>query len=144
MYIDGSFIVKTQGEYKGVPIELFDAIIERISPRRVKVFTSLVKILVIIFIASVTTALMLHMNEFGHIDVLVHVGTTFFICALPKLIEQISDRYNRFANKKLDVEIQKVLNDFVHPEFTERFAGNNSWCEETVCKDSEHSISIQS
>ena len=119
MYIDGSFIVKIQGEYKGVPIELFDAVIERIKPRRVKVFTSLVKILVIIFIASVTTALMLHMNEFGHIDVLVHVGTTLFICALPKLIEQISDRYNRFANKKLDMEIQKVLNDFVRPEFTE-------------------------
>ena len=142
MYIDGSLIVKRQGEYKGVPMELYDAIVERIKPRRVKVFTSLVKILVIVFIASVTTLLMLHLNEFNHIDVLVHVGTTLFICALPKLVEQISNRYNRHANKKLDTEIQKVLNDFVHPDFSESFGANNECCQETMCINSDYSISI--
>ena len=138
MYIDGSSVLKTQDEYKGVPIELFDAVVEKIKPRRVKVFTSLVKILVIIFIAAGTRLLMLRMNEFNHIDVLVHVGTTLFICALPKLVEQISDRYNRHANKILDAEIAKVLNDFVHPDFTE------SSDQVTRSVDPEFSISIQS
>ena len=140
MYIDGSVIVKRQDEYKGVPIELFDAVVEKIKPRRVKVFTSLVKILVIVFIASVTTMLMLHMNEFSHIDVLVHVGTTLFICALPKLVEQISDSNIRHANKKLDTDIQKVLNNYIHPDFTESVCENN---EETMCVNSDYSISFE-
>lgn len=144
MYIDGSLIVKRQGEYKGVPTELFDAVVERIKPRRVKVFTSVVKIIVIVFIASVTLLLMLRMNEFNHIDVLVHVGTTLFICALPKLVEQISNRNNRLANQKLDTEIQKVLNDFVHPDLTESFGVNNERCQETLRGVTDYSISIQS
>ena len=143
MYIDGSFVVKRQGEYKGVPTDLFDAVVERIKPRRVKVFTSLVKILVIIFIAAMTTLLMLHMNEFNHIDVLVHVGTTLFICALPKLVEQISDRYNRHAIKKLDAEIVKILNDFVHPDFTESVGGNNESYQVTQGVNPDFCISVQ-
>lgn len=123
--INESFIVKRHGEYRGVPIDLFDAVVEKIKPRRIKVFTSLVKILMIFFIAAVTTKLMLHMNEFNHIDVLVHVGTTLFICALPKLVEQFSIKFNKRASKQLDNEILSALKEFAYSGLADSVDENN-------------------
>ena len=124
VYIDGSAVVKRRNHYQGVPATVFNEVVERIKPKRVKLFTSLVQMGLIIFITGLTIHLMLFMNRFKHIHVLVHVGTTLFICALPKLIGKVSYKQDKFATRKLDDKILKTLKDFV--SFQDEMSANTS------------------
>lgn len=119
VYWDGSSVVKIQDYYRGVPADLFEEVLERVKPRRIKLFIALTKMAVICFIAGITTELMLAMDNFDQVEILVHVGTTLFICALPKLMEQISSRKDRLASKKLEAIIVDVLKKCVGSDFTE-------------------------
>ena len=103
-------LVKRSGGFKGIRKVLFDEIIEKYCPRRKKVIVSFVKVFIILGVVGLSVHLLMKTNRFQDLHVIMHVGTTLLICALPKIMKSLcSNQNNRIKQIKARAEIKSII-----------------------------------
>ena len=103
------FVVR-QSHYKGIKAWLFNDVIELYFPRRKKVFTSLLQMSIIICILGMSVHLLMQTEKFQELHTIMHVGTTLFICAFPKIVKSMCcSRENKFLQRRQRAEIKVIV-----------------------------------
>ena len=89
-------LVKKLSNCKGIKSRLFFDVIDLYSPIRKKILVSFVLFLSTVYILEMAVHLITQRHEFHELHTIMHVGTTLFVCAFPKIIQSMC----RFANAK--------------------------------------------
>ena len=109
------FVVRNQqidgnGIY-GIPREMFEFLVNHIIPRRVHIFHTVIRFVIIVFILSISIVLMEHLEKFEDISLLVHVFITLFICAIPNIYKSIFSKEK--MKRKMTRKIKNHLRNWI-------------------------------
>ena len=103
-------LVKRSGGFKGIRKDLFDEIIEKYCPRRKKVIVSFLRVFIILGVVGLSVHLLMKTNRFQDLHVIMHVGTTLLICALPKIMKSLcSGQNSKIVQTKARAEIKSII-----------------------------------
>ena len=103
-------LVVRQSHCKGIKVTLYYDVIELYSPRRKKVLTSVLQISVIFCILGMSVHLLMQTDKFQELHTIMHVGTTLFICAFPKIVKSICcSQESKVEQRKRRAEIKIIV-----------------------------------
>ena len=109
------FVVRNQtldgNETYGIPKEMFEFLVEHIRPRRVRIFHTAIRCVIMVFILSISIVLMERFEKFDDISLLVHVFITLFICAIPYIYKSMISKEN--TKQKLTRKLKKHLRGWI-------------------------------
>ena len=103
-------LIKKNGGFKGIRRSLFEEVIEKYCPRRKEVIVSFVKVFIILGVVGLSVHLLMKTNRFQDLHVIMHVGTTPLICALPKIMKALcSGQNSKIKQCKARAEIKRII-----------------------------------
>ena len=109
------FVVRNQtldgNETYGIPKEMFEFLVEHIRPRRVHIFHTVIRCVIMVFILSISIVLMERFEKFDDISLLVHVFITLFICAIPYIYKSMISKER--TKQKLTRKLKKHLRGWI-------------------------------
>ena len=73
----------------GILKQMWEYIIERHQPRRIKVASTILQLTVVISILTISVDLLNRFNKFQELSLVSHVFTVLMICALPKILKSL-------------------------------------------------------
>ena len=95
----------------GIPREMFEFLVEHIRPRRVHILYTVIRVVIMVFILSISIVLMERFKKFEDISLLVHVFVTLFICAIPSIYHSMVSKES--MKQKLTRKIKKHLRGWI-------------------------------
>ena len=107
-------MVLRRSHCKGISSRLFYDVIEHYYPRRKKVLTSLVQMSVIFVVLGISVHILMKTNKFQDLHTIVHVGTTLFICAFPKIAKSMCvSKINKHKQRRQKAEIKVIVKRYM-------------------------------
>ena len=94
---------------KGIRSKLFYDIIELYDPIRKRMLVSFLWFCTITYILGMLVQLVMQRNELRELHTIMHVGTTIFLCAFPKLIKSVCASKTSLVKEKREYEELKVI-----------------------------------
>ena len=103
-------LVVRRSHFKGISARLFDDVKELYCPQRKKVFISLLQMTVIVCILGISIHMLMKTEKFQELHTIMHVGTTLFICAFPKILKSICcSQGNKYNQRRQKAEIRIII-----------------------------------
>ena len=103
-------LVLRRSHCKGIGARLFNDVIELYYPRRKKVFTSLLQMSVIFCVLGMSVHLLVQTDKFQELHTIMHVGTTLFICAFPKIFKSMCcSQDSKYKQRRQKAEIKVIV-----------------------------------
>ena len=118
---DTKQLVRSHGHSKGIMKRLFNDVAELYSPRRKKVLTTLLCFSFTIYILVMSVHLIMKRDALKDLPIIVHVGTTLFVCAFPKIIKSMffareNKRRQKKERKEIKIIVKRCLNSSTDDE----------------------------
>ena len=101
----------------GIPVDLWNVIVERHRPRRIQVAYTLFQLFVVISVVSISLDLLFRFDKFHDLSLISHVFTVLVICTLPKMVKSMCMTAMCYhQRKKLFWKIKQTIRDYINNE----------------------------
>ena len=99
----------------GIPMDLWNLIVERHRPRRIQVAYTVFQLCTVICVMVISLELLFRFEKFRDLPLITHVFTALVVCALPKNAKSLCTHGLRYRQqKKLLVKIKQTVREYVH------------------------------
>ena len=99
----------------GIPMDLWNLIVERHRPRRIQVAYTVFQLCTVICVMVISLELLFRFEKFRDLPLITHVFTALVVCALPKIAKSLCTHGLRYRQqKKLLVKIKQTVREYVH------------------------------
>ena len=99
---------------KGIPMKLWELVIERHQARRLNMASTVLQLAVLISVLYISVELLERFNKFQELSVITHVFTVLAVCALPKIIRSMYiDKLCGQNKHQLVRDIENTIQDFL-------------------------------
>lgn len=103
-------VVICHSGFKCIKAKLFYEVVELYDPIRKRILVSFLWFCTITYILGMLVHLIMQRNEMRELHTVLHVGTTIFMCAFPKLIKSICSTKSDLLKEKHEIgEIKLIL-----------------------------------
>ena len=102
-------VVTFRSGWKGIKGKLFYEVVELYDPIRKRVLVSFLWFCMITYILGMLVHLVMQRNELRDLHTIMHVGTTIFLCAFPKLIKSVCASKRKLVKEKGENEEIKLI-----------------------------------
>ena len=110
----------------GIPVDLWNLIVDRHRPRRIQVAYTVFQLCIIIFVLTISLELLFRFDKVRELSLITHVFTALMICALPKIVKStcthgLKHRQQKKLLWKIKQTVRDYLNDDIETEETDIF-----------------------
>lgn len=102
-------LVKRHLQFKGIKPSILKNVIEMYSPVRKRLLITFILLSVIIYVLGMSISLIMQRHEERSLPLFLHLGTTLFLCAFPKLIKSMCFSKNRRLKQTQERERIKAI-----------------------------------